>query len=329
MSGPIRLRVASYNLENFDRAASDLPRFEARLGALRPRLRELAADILCLQEVNGQKVAGRRRLQALEALCATTAYEHFHIASTRRLAGGEVYDIHNLVILSRWPIATLAQYRHDLVPPPSYRPVTASPRPSAAAEVCWDRPILHAVIDHPAGRRLHLVNLHLRAPLASPIAGQKTGPFTWRSLGAWAEGFYLAAIKRSGQALELRLLVEQIFADEPAAMIAVCGDYNAELSEMPLKIAMGELEDIDDPALPARQLLAVERELALAGEFTLLHAGKRFMPDHILVSRPLFACLDHVTALNHDLPDEILIAESDPRSRHAPLLAEFDLSKAS
>ncbi len=73
----------------------------------------------------------------------------------------------------------------------------------------------------------------------------------------------------------------------------------------------------------------MERRLARADRHTLLHAGKPFMPDHILVSRPLFACLDHVAVLNDELPDETAVAESDPRSRHAPLLAEFDLSKAS
>ena len=47
-------------------------------------------------------------------------------------------------------------------------------------------------------------------------------------MSGWAEGFFAAAIKRAGQALELRLAVERIFDAEPNAVIAVCGDFNAE-----------------------------------------------------------------------------------------------------
>src|SRR3546814_9423539 len=82
-----------------------------------------------------------------------------------------------------------------------------------------------------AGATLHVLNLHLRSPLASPIPGQKLSAGSWRSLAGWAEGYFAATLKRSGQALEARLRVEQIFDSEPAALIAVCGDLNAGRSE--------------------------------------------------------------------------------------------------
>jgi hypothetical protein len=90
------MRVATFNLESLD--APVAPR--ARL--LRPALERLDADILCLQEVNGQKVGGRRMLAALDELLLGTPYAGFHRASTR--FGKGVADVHNLVTLSRFPI---------------------------------------------------------------------------------------------------------------------------------------------------------------------------------------------------------------------------------
>ncbi len=64
------LRVATFNLENLGNEAA--PPLAVRIAALSPILRRLDADILCLQEVNGQKPDKRapRRLDALDALLA-------------------------------------------------------------------------------------------------------------------------------------------------------------------------------------------------------------------------------------------------------------------
>jgi exonuclease III len=48
------MRMATFNIENLD-----LP-VEARLPVLRPALERLEADIVCLQEVNGQRGPGER-----------------------------------------------------------------------------------------------------------------------------------------------------------------------------------------------------------------------------------------------------------------------------
>jgi hypothetical protein len=36
------------------------------------------------------------------------------------------------------------------------------------------------------------------------VPGQKAEPFAWKTVSDWAEGFFAAAVKRAGQALELR-----------------------------------------------------------------------------------------------------------------------------
>jgi hypothetical protein len=199
------LRIASFNLENFPGEAGTLR--SERCAVLRPQLDRLKADVLCLQEVDSEKAGSpaRRTIEALHQLLAETSYGQFHCVCTSAGKPGVPRDKHNLVILSRWPIANSAQYANDLVASPRYRIVTAEP-PSAAEEaILWDRPILRADIQLPGGPLLHILNLHLRAPLAAFIPGQKMAPFAWRTVPGWAEGYYLASMKRAGQALETRL----------------------------------------------------------------------------------------------------------------------------
>ena len=50
----MRLRLATFNLESLDDRPDLVPTLAERIAILRPQLLRLDADILCLQEVNGQ-----------------------------------------------------------------------------------------------------------------------------------------------------------------------------------------------------------------------------------------------------------------------------------
>ncbi len=324
------IRIATFNLENLDDRPARDPPLAARIAQLRPQLLRLNADVLCLQEVNGQRPAGGgvRRLLALDRLLETTPYADFDRASTKRSGGRGVTDVHNLVILSRWPIDSSEQLHHDLVSRPAYRTATAEPPAAEASPIEWDRPILKATVVPDGGVPIDVVNLHLRAPLAAPVPGQKLDPFAWRSVGGWAEGFFLATVKRCGQALEARLLVERIFDAEPEALIAVCGDFNAEEREMPLRIIRGDVEDTGNGRLASRALVPLERTLPQSQRFSVVHGGRRVMLDHLLVSRGLLAHYRHLEAHNEALSDELLAHATlghSPESYHAPVVAEFTL----
>ncbi len=66
---PITLRIATFNLENLDDKPGQKPTLSERIALMRPQLLRLNADILCLQEVNGQEESGPpRRLLALAQL---------------------------------------------------------------------------------------------------------------------------------------------------------------------------------------------------------------------------------------------------------------------
>jgi endonuclease/exonuclease/phosphatase family metal-dependent hydrolase len=321
------MRIATFNLESLDLAPDGAAVFARRAAVLGPQLDRLRADILCLQEVNGQHVADSawRELTALTRLLEGTAYRNFHLVASAGVDGKGVVDVHNLIILSRWPARESEALRHRLVPPLPYRSLTAAPAEARDLALEWDRPLLYAVFELPSGAPLHVVNLHLRSPLASPIPGQKLSAQSWGSLAGWAEGYFAATLKRSGQALEARLLVEQIFDAEPQALVAVCGDLNAGEEETPSRILQATVEDSGNAALAGRALQALEGRLPEARRFTVLHGGRRRMLDHILCSAALAARCRGVAADNDGLPDELSMAEDDPRSNHAPLVADFDL----
>lgn len=328
-------RVATFNIENFgqrsrrDEAANGGAGLDERIQLLRPQLLRLAADILCLQEVDSQRSgAGKERvLDDLDRLLAETPYAAFHRQTSVSRTTGRPRDKHNLLILSRWPLARQQQVFHDLVAPPRHLLATAeAAEGTAAAPIEWDRPFLYAAVDIAGAGRLHVINVHLRAPRAAFVSGQKSDANTWRSMASWAEGFFLAAVKRAGQALEVRLFVDRLFDADPAALILVCGDFNAEVDAVPVRTIRGDEEDAGNPHLAMRTLVPLERSLADSRRFSVVHHGRPQMLDHILVSRPLLAWYRSLEIHNEALGDELITAHAvrgSPESFHAPVVADF------
>ena len=324
------MRLATFNLESLGTRKTGASSLAERIQILQPQLERVDADILCLQEVDGQHTEDKpeRELAALTQLLAGTRYKDYRLVSTIGRGGEGVADVHNLVIASRLPIQHSAEIRHDLVDAPRYRLSTAEPAETEASEITWDRSILHATLTLDDGRPLHVVNLHLRAPRAAPIPGRKEAASVWNSVEGWAEGFFVAAIKRLGQALELRRLADRMFREDPAALIAIAGDFNAEDHEVPLRIAVGSEDDTGNGALAGFMLVPVDRMIAQDRRYTVTHHGRPLMLDHILVSRTLLGALRGVEVHNEVLFDELTgpgRIEHPPGSFHAPLIAEFAL----
>jgi endonuclease/exonuclease/phosphatase family metal-dependent hydrolase len=325
-----RVRLATFNLENLDDRPGAAPPLAARIAVLRPQLERLDADVLFLQEVNGQPAHGPRKLAALDALLDGVPAAGFHRVVTEGKHGWPM-DRQNLVILSRWPIREHRQVLHDLVPPPELTDVTVLRDAGGPHPLHWDRPALCAAIELPGGQVLHAINLHLRAPLASFVEGQKLGAFSWRSSAGWAEGFWRAAVQRAGQAFEARLLVDAILDADPAALIAVAGDFNAEAAEMPTRILTARSEDTGNNALAGRSLVPVEAVVPAERRYSVIHAGRHLLLDHMLVSRRLAGCLVAAAIHNEALGDELVgyANRGDAvESFHAPLVVEFDVPSA-
>ena len=315
------LRLATFNLESLDFASSDPLWFEARASVLRPVLAALDADVLCLQEVNAQHQPGeaQRSLLALRKLMEGSVCAGFHLVHSTRPGGSGPADVHNLAILSRWPIASHGQIHHALFPPTPWTPLHGG----QALPLTFDRPLLHARIEAPDEHPLHLINLHLRAPRAAFLPGGREEG-RWRSLAHWAEAYYLAGLKRQAQALEARLFVERLFDTEPEARIAVCGDLNAEAHEAPTRILQALPEDMETQAFAARSLTPLEGRVAQEARYTVLHDGRPVLLDHILASPALATACRQVRILNAGLADEAHVSGPVQGSLHAPMLAIFD-----
>ena len=328
------LRIATFNVENLDNKPDPKnPPLEVRAPILRAALNRVDADILCLQEVHGQELPGhtsnspKRNLAALEFVLSGTKYEGFNSVTT--LTSDDVpYDVRNLVVLSdpAHPIVQSDQYKNDEIDKLQYRKVTATDPPDdEAKDVLWERPILHAQIDVSAFGVLHVINLHLKSRLASSIPGQKDG-YEWQTAAGWAEGYFLSSVKRVGQALETRVLLDKILADNAEAKILVCGDFNAEPGEVPVEAICGRVENTGNPALRPRVLIPCSLGIPESVRFSHYHHGHGNLLDHILISQSLLPHLRHAEIHNEDLHDESLPFASEtkyPESDHAAFVAEF------
>jgi endonuclease/exonuclease/phosphatase family metal-dependent hydrolase len=321
------LRIATFNLENFDDPGPALqPTLAARIALMRPQLERLRADVLCLQEVNTQVVNGVRTFAALDQLMAGTPYSSFERVSTILADGTTPLDVRNLVILSRFPIASHRQIKHEITPRPAYRRVTAIPPDADAIDITWERPIVLAAVTLPDGSTLHVFNLHLKSKIPTDIPGQHPSQFLWNSASGWAEGAFVSAMKRVGQALELRVLIDSLFDANPQARIVACGDFNADINEVPMEAIRGDVENTGNPQLISRLMIPCEQNIPASSRFSLYHHGRPIMIDHILASRSLLAYWQGSAAHNEILHDESVAFALDttfPESDHAPVVAEF------
>jgi len=330
-----RVRIATFNLENLDDKPGSKPTLDQRIAVMRPQFTRIDADVLCLQEVNGQETPGQpRQLLALQKLIKGTRYETgYNIYHTALANGTEPYDVRNLVVVSRFPgVGKPVQIRDVDSEQPSYRPVTALPRPAEAKVTGWERPIFHVPLQLPGSRTLHVLVLHLKSKIPDDIAGQKVDTYTWKSSAACAEGQFISAMKRMAQACGVRREIDDLFdkvaLGAPDPLIAVCGDFNCDLDEVPLVAIRGQVEETGNPDLTNRVMVPCELSITPDSRYSLLNLGKGEMLDHIIVSRPLLQYYRFTEIHNEALPDESGAFRTDvkfPESDHAPVVAEFEL----
>jgi endonuclease/exonuclease/phosphatase family metal-dependent hydrolase len=324
------LRVATFNLENLDSGPNLEPSLDTRIEVLRPQLERLRADILCLQEIHSQKdPSGKRNLSALQKLIQNTLYADYELIFTKKPEEEEPYSQRNLVVLSRFPVLGVWQYIHDLTPAPEYRPVTAQPPIAEAKKITWERPIQHVTVKLPDESNLDVINLHLKSKNPTSIPGQQENFYTWKSASGWAEGFFLSSVRRVGQALETRVLVDTLFDQDPGARIIVAGDYNADSDEVPVEAILGRPENTGNGELSYRELIPCEKTIPETARYTLYHHGRKNMLDHLVMSKSLLPFYRGSEIHNENLPDESIAFATDtkfPQSDHAPVVADFQVS---
>ncbi|MBA5778543.1 endonuclease/exonuclease/phosphatase family protein [Stappia sp. F7233] len=321
------MRIATFNLESFGGNRLDIDELAPRIAVLRPQLLALDADVLCLQEVNAQHSPGRdeRIFAALDRLLQDTPYETFHRVASHREGSDRPADRHSMVVVSRLPLDPPRSIWMQRVRPPLFLPRHSEPPAGKPQEVTLDRPILQTALRLPENGCLHLFVVHLRAPIAAALPGAKESAESWKSVAGWAEGLFLSALKRTSQALELRLALEEIFEQEAEPLILVAGDFNAGTVEPALRIVAADPEETGNPALRARRMEILDRSIPDADRHSVLHHGRGRMLDHLIASPALAARLREIKVMNAGLRDEADEKGGTQGSFHAPLIAEFDL----
>ncbi|MEP7200102.1 MAG: endonuclease/exonuclease/phosphatase family protein [Chloroflexota bacterium] len=325
---PQTIRIATFNMENLEDGPKAKPPLDVRAALMQPQLLRLNADLLCVQEINSPS--------ALNTLIAGTPYAPYQQFATTNDPARNHGVPQNVVLLSRFPITQGEQVLHQFIKGPVYQIQTAIPPATAPQAMTWTRSILHAQVTLPGNRPLHVVSMHLKSKLPSNIPGQKESvPGSkfgrWKSASAYAEGAFISSMLRMGQALEARQLVDSIFNADPNGLVVVCGDFNAETSEVPVEALRGDVENTDNPVLATRVLVPCEQSVPESARYSLFHHGKGIMIDHILVSRALLAFYRGTEIHNEVLHDESSAFATDvkfPESDHAPVVATFELPDA-
>ncbi|WP_417687637.1 endonuclease/exonuclease/phosphatase family protein [Roseibium sp.] len=323
------MRLATFNLESFGDDRFQPEKLSRRLDVLRPRLTELDADILCLQEVNAQKPQGERfrDFAALDLLLEDTPYRDFHRAASLRADMAGPMDRHNLLVLSRFPIDDV-QVLHDArVTPPLWLPQTVELPDGQPYELGFDRPILQVRLNIGGDKPLHVLVVHLRAPIAAALPGGKLNASTWKTTPSWAEGYFAATVKRIAQALDARLAIDALLDADPEAMIAVAGDFNATGDASALRLLSADPEDTGNPELQYRRLYQLDASLPRGKRQTVIHNGRGQTLDHILASARLRDRMTDISVYNNGLADEVIDSGTDAAhgSFHAAICATFDL----
>ena len=323
----MKLRIATFNLEEFADVNGNSPSLEERLRVMRPQIKRLNADIICFQEVDGQKSDGEQpQLLALEKLLETTDYSNYYMTSTLT-SERRVYIKTNLVTISRFEILETEQYNNDFIPSPIYKKITANPEEDPKP-IKWERPVLYAKIQVRPTLVIHLINLHLKSRRPTGIQGQMINEYKWRSGSGWAEAFFISSMKRVGQALETRYLVDNIFEDDEDANIIVCGDLNAHPDEVPVEAICGHTENTGNSELNKRVMFSCEKSIPEPSRYTYLHQGQKRLLDHMLISLGMTQYYRKSEIHNETLHDESIAFATDekfPESDHAPFVAEFEI----
>lgn len=324
------IRIATFNVENLDEEKPNIrkPSLEERIKLMQPQLERLNADIIFFQEIHAQKLSDQAddfEFTALKKLLKGTRYENFQIAPKLPEEKHLVNRLRNLVVVSRFEIVETKQYKHDFIEAPVYKKVTAVPA-EEAKKITWERPITYSKIKLPNQQVLHCLNLHLKSKNPTNIDGQKVNTYTWKTAYGWAEGYFISSMKRVGQALETRRIVDDIMDSNDNPLILVCGDLNADSGDVPVKAILGEVESTGNGDLADRVMVPCQKTVPESSRYTLWHHGKGEMIDHLMVSRNMLQYYKGTEIHNETLPDESIAFAYDtkyPESDHAPVVAEF------
>jgi len=311
----VPLTLATFNLKDFfPQPGLD---FAARVAWTAAMIGRLDADVLGLQEVGPP--------ETVDALLA-------------RMAGGARYrsvvvgtpDARGIrcALLSRLPITRSHVHTAESLAFPVFQ---HGDPPPFSGRIPLRRGVVHARVDAGALGSVDVMVAHFKSRRVVPMKaanGEPLSPTTQREL---AEGELRSMVWRASEALYVRGLLDQVFAAEPGAHLAVLGDLNDVAGSMPVEILCGNACDAGVLSSCAERVVPEQR-------FSIRYEGGRSQIDHILASAALFARLREGRFYNDELrehaplPSAEVVASSARASEpaptldsdHAPFVARFE-----
>ena len=312
------LRVATFNVNCIENQQVSLLEQKEQLQS---QLNRLEADIVCLQGIAGNADEDTFNLDNLDELLRGTMYEEFTLVSTVT-DDGDVFEDKNLVTLTRHDVLDAQQIKHDFVPQPNYLPVTSIPKSNNPKAITWQKPALYTKL-YIEEEDYHVINIDLNDNHPVAIPGQYKQE-QWQSASGWAEGYFVSLLKQSGQALEIRLFVDEIFAKNPNTNVIICGHIGSESNLGSGLVIQGSVSSSKNTELQNASLVTPTTEHG--GHYTKLTAGKKENLDHIYMSQSLLPFYKHMEIHNENLQDTTTLREVGLlEPAHAPKVLQFDI----
>lgn len=309
----MELRLATFNLENLGirpdvdpgPAGEWLPR---HLESLRATIRRLDADALAFQELLDPEL--------LPVVTEGLGYRHAALAergSSPLLCG----------VVSRYPLVDT----HMVAEGADLSVIDTKSGIEVTVRGAFSRGVLQVRWEAP-GLPCTLFVLHFKSKLPSftPQRRPRERGEPWASFGDAGEGRLVSEAKRLAQAVEVRRAVDRVLDRDPAAKLAVLGDFNDTLEAEGPRIVAGDARACASPRLAARELFACELSVPEERRFTEIYRGRREMFDHILLSpglAPHFAGAEILNEALREAPEGRDEDFKSPDSDHAAFVVRL------
>lgn len=326
--------IMTWNVENLYRAGTPFgpptqDEYEAKLGRLADAIVRLDPDVLALQEVGS--------LEALDDLVALLngRYPHQKFSAHPDIRGIRVGFVSKLPIEEHEDIRTFPAEGLPTVPgtDPTGAPTTIT---------TMSRGALRIRLRPRADLAAHCIVAHLKSKLLTYPGRGGQPRFAPRDENERARVAGVALLRRSAEAVALRVYTNNLLMAHPKEGVILLGDLNDGLDAATTQILYGPggseigTAGFDRPdAGDAARLFNLAPLIAEGRRYSRVYRGNKELIDHILVSQALLPghprqlpVVDSHIDIEGPLPsilDDPQARRGKPGSDHAPVTARFEL----
>jgi len=331
---PSAFKVMTWNLENLflpgeEGGPEDQAVFDQKLAALAATILQLSPDVLAVQEV-GSEAAFKALQAALEG-----HYPHAQLSSIPDGRGIRVG------FLSRLPIEEHEDFAD--FPGGAFANISGLDRFGNPEPVTrMGRGALRVVVRPVLGLPVHLVTAHLKSKLLTFPSTSGEARFSPRSEDERAFVAGLALLRRTAEAVTLRVRANKLLLGNQDHALILLGDLNDVTDAATTQLLQGPpgseigTAGFDRPDKGNdNRLFNLAPLIPEARRYSRTYRGNRELIDHILVSEDLLPgaprrvpIVDAHVDLFGGLPsitDEPRLRLGKPQSDHAPVTATFEL----